>query len=77
MTLIRKCIVCGKEEEYNSDKGWRNIMLFFGKGYSGWEEYAYICSQKCIDVCGDTSGKVKKYLKLVNKYPDGDKKILY
>ena len=72
---IRKCIVCGKEEKYNSDNGWRNVMILFGHGYNAWEEYAYVCSPACIDICGNNSKQVKQYLKSVNKHPDGDKKI--
>jgi hypothetical protein len=73
---IRKCIVCGKEEKYNSDNGWRNVMLPFGHAYNSWEEDAYICSSACIAVCGNTAKQVKNYLKAVNKYPDGEKKYL-
>ncbi len=73
--MKRKCIVCGREDDYNSDLGWRNIMLPYGKGYDGWEEYAFLCSENCITIAGANVKSVKRYLKNNNKYPDGTFKI--
>lgn len=72
--MNRTCIVCGKSEMYDYHRGWRNIMLPFGRGYSGWEEYAFVCSGECENICGHNAKQIKKYLCDVNKYPDGTTK---